>query len=449
MTNSLFPPRPKTSRWLRMYKLILQPLEYLEDYGKLYGDFFAVGSEKTPFVYVNEPKAVQAIFSADEKTLETTQTGGFLSELLGDNSLLLLQGERHKQEKKVLAPPFAREKIRRYNQLICDITKQVTANWQCKQHFLVRPVMQEITLMVILQAVFGLHSGDRYLRLKELLTKLLDSFNSPISGFMIFFSSLQRDWGRWSPWGRFLRLKAEVDEILFAEIKARREQAESERGDDILSLLLLAKDEQGHSLGDQELRDELITLLIAGHETTASALTWAMYWIHSQPDVEEKLRWHFDSLGTNPDLNEVVKLSYLNAVCSETLRIYPIVVNTFPRIVQQPWELSGYRFQPGTILAPCIYLIHHREDIYPNSKQFLPERFLEKQYSRSEFLPFGGGSRLCLGMGLALLEMKLTIYTLLKEWKLELSNSKPVKPVRRGLTIAPANNFKMKIIAHE
>lgn len=440
----LSPPRPQKPRLWRVLKLILRPLDYLDEYGQLYGDCFAVGNENTPFVYVNSPEAVQAIFAAEKTHLTGMSQGGFLNQLLGDNSLLLLQGDRHQQQKKVLTPPFAREKIRGYASLITEITNQVTKDWETNQTFYVRPVMQEITLRVILAAIFGLQQGDRYTRLRLIFTELLESFSSPWYGLVIFFPWLRKDWGNWSPWGRFLKLKADVTELLTQEIQQRRQQ-ENLTGDDILTILLLTKYEDGENLSEQEIQDQLMTLLVAGHETTASALTWALYWIHRRPQVLAKLRSHIEELGSNPSLEAVLKLPYLEAICSETLRIYPITPTALPRIVKVPFDLMGYHFEPGTILNPCIYLIHRREDIYPKPEEFIPERFLTRQFSPYEYLPFGGGSRRCLGTSLALLEMKLVLYSLITRFEFKLTSSRAVKPVRRGLTVAPEASFKMRV----
>ncbi len=439
----MLPPRPQTSRWLRLFKVIFRPTDYLDDYSKRYGDIFAVGSEETPFVYVSHPKAIQEIFNADKTLFTSNIRGGFLGTLMGENSLLFLQGEPHQRQRKLLTPPFHGERLQTYSQLICNITQQVTDAWQLGKPFLVRPAMQEITLKVILQAVFGLYSGARYEQLRDLLNEMLESLGSPASALIIFFANLQKDWGAWSPWGHFLRLKSQTDELLYAEIRERREKGDLS-GEDILTLLLSARDEQGQGMSDAELRDELMTLLVAGHETTASMLTWALYWIHFFPEIEQKLRLELEN---TPSSAEIAQLPYLNALCLETLRIYPVALGTFPRILQQPWDLMGYHFEPGTVLSPSIYLVHRREDLYPQPQQFRPERFLEKQFSPYEFLPFGGGSRRCIGMGLALLEMKLVLATILSRFDLQLLNQRPLKPVRRGLTIALPGNFKMVISA--
>jgi len=204
-----------------------------------------------------------------------------------------------------------------------------------------------------------------------------------------------------------------------------------------------ARDENGQPMTDVELHHELMTLLFAGHETTATALAWAFYWIHQLPSVHEKLLSELDSLGDKPEPMAIARLPYLNAVCSETLRIYPVVFFAFPRVTKSPIEIMGQHFDNNTTLIPCTYLTHHQEDLYPESNQFKPERFIERQFSPYEYLPFGGGNRRCLGLALAQLEMKLVLATILSNYQLALADSKPVKPQRRGLTIAPTGGIHM------
>jgi cytochrome P450 family 110 len=259
---------------------------------------------------------------------------------------------------------------------------------------------------------------------------------------MLFLSFLQKDLGSWSPWGRFLRQRQQIDELLYAEIAERRQQYDPDRID-ILSLLMAAKDEQGEAMSDRELRDELMTMLLAGHETTASAMAWGLYWIHHVPQVREKLLQELDSLGESPNPMTVARLPYLTAVCNETLRLYPVAMLTFPRVAQERVELLGHQLEPGTTVGGCIYLLHQREDLYPHPKQFKPERFLEGQFSPYEFMPFGGGVRRCVGEALAQLEMKLVLATILSRYQLELFDNRPEKPRRRGITLAPAYGVKM------
>jgi unspecific monooxygenase len=261
---------------------------------------------------------------------------------------------------------------------------------------------------------------------------------------MAFFPIFQTDLGPWSPWGQFIRLRQAIDELLYAEIAQRQQQADPDR-EDILSLLLGARDEAGNGMTVEELRDELITLLIAGHETTATAMAWALYWIHRLPPVEQALRAELESLGPNPEPMAIARLPYLNAVCSETLRIYPVAPIVTPRISKQPVTVDGHTFEPGTFLTPCIYLVHHRPDLYPEPDQFQPERFLERTFSPYEYFPFGGSNRRCIGAAFALFEMKLALAKILSQYRLALADE-TVQPTRRGVTIAPKGGVRLIIL---
>jgi unspecific monooxygenase len=411
-----------------------------------YGDIFTlrIGPVFKPQVFISNPQAIQQIFTTDPKLLDSGEPAGIKSPLLGQQSMLALEGKPHRRQRKLLTPPFHGERMLAYGELIPDITKQVTSQWQVGEPFSVLPSMQAISFQVILKAVFGLEEGVRYEKLKEVLIALLNPKAPLLTALMILFPVLQRDLGSWSPWGTFMRQKQQIDELIYAEIRERKKQPDTS-GTDILSLMMAARDEAGESMTDVELRDELMTLLIAGHETTATALAWALYWIHHLPEVREKLLQELDSLGENPDPNAIFRAPYLNAVCSETLRLYPVAMLVLNRLVKSPLKIMGYEFEPGTLLVPCIYLAHHRQDLYPESKQFKPERFLERQFAPSEYLPFGGGNRRCIGMALALFEMKLVLATVLSQWQMELADSKPVQPLRKGALIGPAGGVRMVV----
>ncbi|MGB3191143.1 MAG: cytochrome P450 [Limnoraphis sp.] len=430
------PNGPQTPRVLRMMKFVARPLDYLEDYYRRYGDFIRIGKSATPLVYVNHPAAIEKIFTAGSEQFRTGNAGGVLLFLLGDNSVLMVDGERHERQRKLLMPPFHGERLKTYNQLICEITKEVMSQVKIGQPFRVRTLMQDITLRVILKAVFGLTEGERYEQLRHLLSAMMESIGSPLAATLMFFPSLRQDWGEWSPWGRFLRYKQQADEMIYAEIRERKQKNDFD-GDDILTLLMSARDETGKPMNETELRDELVTLLIAGHETTASSLTWALYWTHYLPEFKDKLCFELANLGENPHLSEIARLPYLTAVCNETLRIYPVTLTSGVRVLKKPLELGGYSFETGTVLFPCTYLVHQREDIYPEPKKFKPERFLQRQFSPYEFFPFGGGHRRCIGSAMATLEMKIALATILSDWQLKLPHHKAYKPVRRGLTLSP------------
>ncbi|MEA5470059.1 cytochrome P450, partial [Spirulina sp. 06S082] len=410
---------PKSPYLVQLLNWTLNPIEYLEKLSIEFGDIFQLRFSPTrSIVLVSDPEGIETIFASDEKLFNA---GGnvVLRPFLGDNSLLTLSGQRHKQHRKLIMPSFHGERMKSYGEIICQITREVFAEIQSQTTFSTRAKMQEITLEVILQTIFGLQKGGQYDNIKELLLSFLKIFSSPLRSLIIFFPILQKDLGKWSPGGRVIEGREQLYHLLQAEIEERRKNPDL-LGEDILSLMMSAKDENGESLEDLELKEEMITLLFAGHETTATSLAWAFYWIHRCPEIREKILQELETLGNNPEPDLIAKLPYLNAVCKETLRIYPIIPIALPRTNKFPLDLMGYHFEPETRFAPCIYLLHHREDLYPDSKQFKPERFLECQYSPYEYIPLGGGRRRCMGYAMALYEMKLTIATVPQNHSLEL-----------------------------
>lgn len=435
----------ETPSFIQKIQWVGDPLAYMNNAASRYPDIFTTHvSNVSPFVFVNHPQGIQELFTADPKQFDTGRGNEILRPLVGDKSLLLMDGQQHRRERQLLMPPFHGERMRHYSQVICDVTNQATERWKIGESFRARNVMQEVTMGVILHAVFGLNEGERYNKIQQFLGEILDLVGSPLRSSLLFFDFLQKDLGAWSPWGHWLRKKREVYELLLAEIAERRQDLDGNRND-VLTLLLEARDETGEGMSDQELCDELMTLLAAGHETTATALSWALYWIHRHPEIAEKLRQEIDGLGENPDPTAIFKLPYLSAVCSETLRIYPVAMLTFPRIVKSRFKLMDYEFDKETVFLGCIYLVHQRPELYPEPHLFKPERFLERQFSPYEFLPFGGGNRRCLGLALAQFEMKLILATIISRWQLDLANNQPVRPVRRGITLAPADGVQMVV----
>lgn len=441
-------PRKRSFLNRRTIQWVLRPMELLETYAQLYGDPFSIGGDGSPLgVYFSHPEALQQIFTADPNLFECGSGNDILLPVVGDNSLILLDGERHQRQRRLLTPPFHGERMRAYGKQICDIAQQVISQWTIGEPFRLRPFMQEISLRVILSAVFGLYEGERCNKIQQLLSSMLDAISSPLTSSFLYFESLQKDLGEWSPWGRFLRQKQQIRELLNAEIQSRRE-AQSQThvlGEDILSLMMAARDESGQPMSDAELHDELMTLLFAGHETTASALSWALYWVHWLPEVQGKLLTELNSLAPDSDPGEIARLPYLTAVCQETLRLYPIALTTFARILKTPFQVMDYEFEPNTALIPTIYLTHRREEIYPEPMRFKPERFLERQFSPYEYVPFGGGNRRCIGQAFAMFEMKLVLATIVSRFQLSLVDRRPVKPVRRGVTVAPPATMQMVV----
>jgi unspecific monooxygenase len=440
----------KTPSFFQGFHWFADPIGFMEKAAQQYPDIFTARlvDYRGRVVFVNHPQAIQFIFTNDggKKLATSDKLDKFFLPITGDCSMMVSQGERHKRKRQLVMPAFHKERMQAYGELICNVTEKCFDRLLQNQPFSARVAMQDIALQVTLQAVLGLTEGEHYEQLKRLIVLMMKIFQ-PLNTSFLFFPFLQKDLGAWNSWGRFVRYRQMIDKIIYAEIAKRREQPDSNRID-ILSLLMLARDEEGEAMTDQELRDEIVTLLAAGMETTAVAMTWNLYWTHQKPGVREKLLQELGSLGDSPDPMSIAKLPYLTAVCNETLRIHPVGVVTFPRKVQEPVELLGHKLKPGTILVPCPYLLHQREDLYPQPKQFQPERFLERQFSPYEFIPFGGGVRRCIGQAFALFEMKLVLATILQRYQLALADNRPERPVRRGTGTGPARGVKMVITAY-
>jgi len=441
------PNGPRTPSLLQTLHLIAQPAKFLDDCAQRYGDPFTVrvlGFNSPPVVFFSSPQAIQEIFAAPAKQFDFKRATHVFRPLMGDHSVVLQEGRSHQRQRQLLMPPFHGDRLQTYGELICEITEQVISEWAPGSTRLMHNVMPEITLQIILRVVFGLDPGPRYCKLKELLGTLLDDVTTPLYSSLFFFPALQRDLGPWSPWGYFRRRRQEIDNLIYAEIQERRRQPDAGRSD-ILSLLIAARDDTGQSMTDAELRDQLVSLLLLGYETTAAVLAWIFHLIHDSPQVLQKLRAELHALGKAPDPEGIAQLPYLTAVCQETLRIYPIGMICVPRMVKQPLAVAGYEFDAGTILVPCIYLAHRRPQVYPEPECFRPERFQAQKYSPYEYLPFGGGSRGCIGMAFSMYEMKLVLGTILLHFELSSANRHPVQPVRRGITLVPSGGVPMVV----
>lgn len=438
---------PQSPRLVQMFQWITDPVGYMETAAQRYGDIFTtqVGWDLGPQVFVSNPQAISQIFMGESKQFSPFNDlfKNYAKLFFGEHSIARGEGQTHRRQRQLLMPPFHGERIQAYGAQICSITEGVMSGLTQNKPFKARDAVLNISLEVIFQVVFGLLSGERCFRLKQLLSAWFDAMSSPAGGILLLLPFLQRDLGALSPWRDFQNLTKELKELLYAEIRERRQQ-NNPSGTDILTLLLSAKDSENIGMTDDELYDNLLTLLAAGHETTTTAMAWMLYWVHYHPEVLNKLLEELDTLDDSPDPIAISRLPYLTAVCSETLRIYPVIALNFPHLVKEPIELMGYSLAPGTKVVACIYLTHHRQDLYPEPDQFKPERFLGRQFSPYEYFPFGGGSRRCLAAALAQLEMKLVLATILLRYQLALSDSHPVRPQNRlNVALTPAGGVKM------
>ena len=438
----MLPKGPKTPALIQTLQLIADPTKLLATCNHRYGETFALralGLNSPPVVFFSHPQAIKEIFALPLENFDFKKATHVFKPLMGEQSLVLQEGQSHQRQRQLLLPPFHGDRMKAYGQIICQITHEVIKQWSVGTFIAINQYLPDITLQIILQVVFGINPGKRYQQLKTMLSSLLEDITTPWYSSLFFFPPLQLDLGAWSPWGNFIRRRQQIDDLIYAEIAQRRQETLEARTD-ILTMLMLARDDNGQHMTDVELRDQLVSLLLLGYETTAASLAWAFYLIHSHKQVLNKLRQELDTLEENPHPEAIASLPYLTAVCKETMRIHPIALICTPRMVIESVQVAGYNFTDGTILVPCIYLAQRRAETYPQPEQFLPERFLNQKFSPFEYLPFGGGSRGCIGAAFSMYELKLVIATVMSCFDLELATNNPVHPVRRGITIVPSNN---------
>jgi cytochrome P450 len=376
-----------------------------------------------PFVMLSDPDEVKAVFTAPPEVLHPGEGASRVLELLlGTNSVILLDERDHLEQRKLMLPAFHGDRMERLSGLIYEVAERDVASWPRGEALALHPRLQALTLEIILRAVFGLDPGPRLDALRERLTAILEWGSRPVG----MFQPLQRSLDGRGPYAVFAALRDEVDGLLFGLIDARR----SEDGDreDVLAMLLAARHEDGSPMSPQELRDELMTLLVAGHETTASELAWAFERLSRSPAVLARLREEID-VGEGD--------AYLTATVQETLRRRPVLPNAAPRLVKQEIEIGGWTYPPGACLVAHTYLIHHDPDIYPDPYAFRPERFLDEPPGTYTWTPFGGGRRRCLGASFATLEMKIVLRAVLATAGLDAARNGAEPPVRRSITISP------------
>ncbi|WP_341525645.1 cytochrome P450 [Nostoc sp. UHCC 0302] len=438
--------KSRTPSLLQTLQLIAQPTKFLEDCATKYGDTFTVrvlGLKSPPVVFFSHPQAISDCFAVPAHKLDFKKATYVFKPLFGENSIVLQEARSHYRQRQLLLPAFHGDRMKSYGKIICQITEECTKSWTENSSYSIHKVMSDITLQIILQVVFGISPGVRYQQLQEKLSSLLENVTKPWYSSLFFVPWLQQDLGTWSPWGNYLKKREQIDKLIYAEIYERRLQNDVTRTD-ILSLLMSAHDENGEQMTDEELRDQLVSLLLLGYETTSGVLAWAFYLIHSHLEVKNQLMQELSSLDDyTPEA--ISQLPYLTAVCQETLRIYPIALICTPRMVKDSVEIMGSKFEPGTVLVPSIYLAHRRAETYPEPEKFQPERFLNQKFSPYEYLPFGGGYRGCIGAAFSMYEMKLVLATILSQFQLALTDNRPVHPVRRGITIVPRGGVQMVV----
>jgi cytochrome P450 len=429
--TSALPPGPRWPTPLTTLGWMARPFPFVERCRDRYGDTFTLRiAREAPWVFVSHPDAVKQVFTGDPRLLHAGEANGILRPILGHHSVLLLDDDRHMAQRKLMLPAFHGERMQRYGDVMTAIAEREIASWPRGGDLELAPRMQALTLEVILRAIFGVDEGERLDRLRAALRTAMEFATDPKTVAGLILRGYERA-------ERHPRLRAAldpVDALLADEIHRRREAPDLGERDDILSLLVQARHEDGSPMTDTELRDELMTLLVAGHETTATGLAWALERLVRHPAALERLR------------EEVLAgdEEYLDAVVKETLRLRPVLAIVLRKLMA-PMEIAGHRLPAGVNVVPCIYLMHRREDIYPDPRAFRPERFLERPAGTYTWIPFGGGVRRCLGASFALFEMKTVLAAVVRGAGLRPADPAPERTRRRAITHAPARGAHVTV----
>jgi cytochrome P450 family 135 len=414
------PPGPRTPRSLQTLRWVVRPTAYMEECGQRYGDSFTLRiANEGDWVFLTHPDAVKQVFTGDPRLLHAGEANVVLLPVLGSHSVLLLDESAHMRQRKLMLPSFHGDRLRGYANTMREVTEQAIGAWPLGEPLATRPLMQALTLEIIMRTVFGVQDEARKARLRAALSELLRWGTKPRRVALGIALGPHRTSGL----GLWRRVLEPADGAIYEEIAAHRAAGGLEDRDDVMSLLLQARHEDGAAMSDQELRDELMTLLTAGHETTATGLAWALERLVRHPHALERLRDGDDD--------------YADAVVKETLRLRSPISLVLRRL-QEPMEIGGHPLPAGVNLAPCIYLMHRRADVYPDPLAFRPERFLEGQGGTYTWIPFGGGVRRCLGGSFAQLEMRIVLQALAERFDLGAADARPERMVRRGIISSPA-----------
>jgi cytochrome P450 len=404
------------------------PLGYIRWYHRRFG---AVASSRFPgiglTIHIADPELVKSVFTADPAVFHAGEANATVLEpTVGSNSLLTLDEAPHMRQRKLLLPSFHGDRVSRWGETIRAIAERDMETWPVGKAFTLREHTQRIALDVILRAVFGVRDPERFRRAQVLVGNFAQRAHA-----ITLFRFARHSLGPWSPWSRFKRARAALDSFLYEEIALRRAAADIAERDDVLSLLLQATDEDGQPMTDQELRDELVTVIGAGHETTATALAWAFERLLRNPEVLERLK---ASLADGD--------AYLDATIKETLRVRPVITDAARRLTRGI-ELAGYEIPAGAMVMPSIAAIHFREDLYPDPDAFRPERFLEHAPESYAWIPFGGGVRRCIGASFAQFEMRVIMRAILERAELRAAAQAAERPRVRNITVAPAHGCRV------
>ncbi len=430
-TAPSLPPGPRQPSAFQFAATWLRPGAALGGLRRRYGHRFTVKLPfGLPFVMLSDPDEIRELLQAPPELLHPGEGGRILEPVVGPWSLLLLDEEAHLEHRRMLLPAFHGERLKLLTGLMAELTDRELDSWPTGETVALHPRLQRLTLEIILRAVFGLERGERLDELRAALTRVLAISESPVS---LMLPTVQR----WAPWlgvvRRLRRLLADTDELILAQVRERREAFErAELGDvspDVLAMLLAAQHADGEPMSEHELRDELVTALVAGHETTASQLAWLFMQLAREPRVVERLQ---------AELDAGVEDTYLTATIHEIQRLRPVLPNAMPRVTTEAVRIGDWEYPAGTALLVSSWLVHHDPTLYPKPYAFRPERFVGVAPGTYTWLPFGGGRRRCIGAAFAQQEMKIVVAAVLRRFAITAERPEFERTARRSITFSPA-----------
>jgi cytochrome P450 family 135 len=435
IASTALPPGPRLPKWVQLIVFMRYWPRFVTACRRRYGKVFTIRAAMTPpMVYLSDPAEIKKVFAGDPSIFHAGEANAMLGGLLGDTSVLVIDDDVHRLRRRLMLPPFHRDAVTRQAGLMAEIAATNIAGWPVGRPFVVAPKMSEITLEVILRTVIGASDPARLAALRAVMPKLLNV------GLWASFAIARPELQRRRPWRAFWEHMQEADQLLYAEIAERRADPNLAARTDVLAMLVRATDQDGRALSDRELRDQLMTLLVAGHDTTATGLSWALERLTRHPAILDKAVQAADAEDSAGD-------DYLDAVAKETLRIRPVVYDV-GRVLKEPVELAGYRLPAGVMVVPAIGLVHSDSQVYPDAERFNPDRMVGATLSPTTWFPFGGGNRRCLGATFAMVEMRVVLREILRRVELATTTTPGEAQRVKHVIMAPRNGGRIWVRLH-
>ena len=435
IASTALPPGPRLPQWVQLIVFMRYWAQFVTACRRRYGKVFTIRAAMAPpMVYVSDPAAIKKVFAGDPSIFHAGEANAMLGGLLGDTSVLVIDDDVHRERRRLMLPPFHRDAVARQAGLMAEIAATNIAGWSVGRPFAVVPKMSEITLEVILRTVIGASDPARLAALRAVMPKLLNV------GLWASFAIARPELQRRRLWRALRDRMQEADRLLYAEIAERRADPNLAERTDVLAMLVCATDEDGRALSDRELRDQLMTLLVAGHDTTATGLSWTLERLTRHPTILDKAVQAADAEDSAGD-------EYLDAVAKETLRIRPVVFDV-GRALKEPVELAGYQLPAGVMVVPAIGLVHSDSQVYPDAERFDPDRMVGANLSPTTWFPFGGGNRRCLGATFAMVEMRVVLREILRRVELATTTAPSETQRVKHVIMVPRNGGRIRVRAH-